>query len=271
MASIKISNLPPITPGTLTDDDQFVLNDANQTTSRLSYANLKERFLEENHTFSGSVNFTGDVNVNINSTNTNVLTVETATVLINESEARSAALISENTDDITDLRALAHGPMTGGVYPGGTFVAPANDATHIVAAVNAVAGAVTDNGALLADAPYAPLAGATFTGDVDVQGTLAVDGSAVVTVQELADNNENVVLKGAREIGDASEYTGNADSFFTKKEANDRFLQISVNDIAALLGVGQYPDNATAAADIGVGAIYLQVVAGVAQGLKITA
>ena len=82
MASIKISNLPAVTPGTLTDDDQFVLNDANQTTSRLSYGNLKSRFLGENHTFSGSVNFAGDVNVNVNSTNTNVLTIQSATVLI---------------------------------------------------------------------------------------------------------------------------------------------------------------------------------------------
>ena len=140
MASIKISNLPAVTPGTLTDDDQFVLNDANQTTSRLSYGNLKTRFLGENHTFTGSVNFEGDVSVNVNSTNTNVLTVEVATILIEESEARSAVLIQANANDITRLVSLTKAPAVGGIYPDGTFTGAASDATNLVDAINDVAG-----------------------------------------------------------------------------------------------------------------------------------
>jgi hypothetical protein len=146
MASIKISNLPAITPGILTDDDQFVVNDANQTTSRLSYGNLKSRFLGENHTFSGSVNFSGDVNVNVNSTNTNVLTIESATVLINESEARSGVLIQENADDISRLVSLTKAPSDGGIYLSGTFTGAADSATNLVDAINDVAGDQVSNG-----------------------------------------------------------------------------------------------------------------------------
>ena len=137
MASIKISNLPAVTPGTLTDDDQFVLNDANQTTSRLSYGNLKSRFLGENHTFAGSVNFTGDVNVNVNSTNTNVLTIQSATVLIEESEARSNVLIQQNAADITNLVSFT-GSAGNSVIGNGIWKLPALQASNPNNLFNAV-------------------------------------------------------------------------------------------------------------------------------------
>ena len=145
MASIKISNLPPITPGTLTDDDQFVLNDANQTTSRLSYGNLKARFLGENHVFSGSVDFAGDVTVNVNSTNTNVATKEGVAILIAESEARTAVPIAQNADEITRLIALTKAPSTSPFYLAGTFTGVADGSGNLVDAINAVAGTQTSN------------------------------------------------------------------------------------------------------------------------------
>ena len=102
MASIKISNLPVLSAGTLTDDDQFVINDANQTTSRLSYLEFKTDFLGGPLTFAGSVNFDGDINI-VESLTSNVPTKTQVTAEIETVVARDlgeyAKIVAPNFQD----------------------------------------------------------------------------------------------------------------------------------------------------------------------------
>jgi len=116
MASIKISSLPKLTDGTLTPDDQFIINDGNTTTSRLSYGDFQAFFLGSNLTFSGSVNFDGDINI-VESLTSNVLTrnqvvaevkIETDRALAAESElAGNAAADATNKSNDAKNDAIA--------------------------------------------------------------------------------------------------------------------------------------------------------------------
>jgi len=144
MASIKISNLPDLTPDRVTNNDYFIVNDENQTTTKLRFADLVTAISDENITFTGVVRFTGGVNVDvIDDTSSNVYTKNSVNVLISESEARSEALINENKSDITRLVSLTKAPSTGGIYLNGTFSGAAAAATNLVDAVNAVANQST--------------------------------------------------------------------------------------------------------------------------------
>ena len=102
MASIKISNLPALTSGTLTDDDQFVINDANQTTSRLSYGDFKTAFLATNLTFAGSVNFSGDITIT-ESVTSNVYTKDEVVFLVAAENTRALAAESALETQITNV------------------------------------------------------------------------------------------------------------------------------------------------------------------------
>lgn len=110
MASIKISNLPVLTSEKLTGLDQFIVNDENQTTSRLSYTELVKGISDDNLTFNGSVNFTGEVTVNVSSANTNLYTKQEVDAAIAAGEASHEADISQNQTDITNLVGISGVP-----------------------------------------------------------------------------------------------------------------------------------------------------------------
>lgn len=140
MASIKISNLPDLTADRVTNNDYFIVNDENQTTTKLRFVDLVEAFGGQNVTFTGVVRFTGSVSIDvIDDTDSNVYTKTSVNTLIAESEARSAALVQANTNDITRLVSLTKAPSIGGIYLSGTFTGAADGSSNLVDAVNAVA------------------------------------------------------------------------------------------------------------------------------------
>jgi hypothetical protein len=121
MASIKISNLPVLTADRLTGLDQFIVNDENQTTSRLSYTELVSGITDDNLTFNGSVRFTGEVSVEVTSANTNLYTKQEVNDLIAETEADHEAGIAQNATDIVNLVALTGVPKGRSNYFTGDF------------------------------------------------------------------------------------------------------------------------------------------------------
>lgn len=140
MASIKISNLPSLTATSVSNNDYFIVNDENQTTSKLQFTEFVEALSNQNYTFSGVVNFTGSVSVNVvDDTSSNIYTKASVNTLIAESEARDNVKILANTTDITQLQNLIPAPTSGGLFAAGTFTGAASTANQLVSALNLVA------------------------------------------------------------------------------------------------------------------------------------
>lgn len=189
MASIKISHLPAITPGTLTDDDQFVINDANQTTSRLSYGDFKTNFLSSNLTFSNTVNFGGAVTITENAAS-NVPTKAQVTALIQVETNRAIqaeSALGVRIDNVTNGVALLAAPEN-------TFTGNLN-----VVGVLSQAGSGVMTLANSTDVVRTSSASTTFTGDVNVIGVLSKGGSAVATAADLT--GLGTEIQAAKDLG----------------------------------------------------------------------
>ncbi len=143
MASIKISNLPDLQSGSVSANDYFIVNDENQTTSKLKFTDFITALGSQNYVFSGDVSFTGELSVNIvDDTNSNVYTKTSVNTLIAESEARTLIPVTANATDISQLQNLLPAPTSGGLFLAGTFRGAASAATQVVTAVNAVSDKV---------------------------------------------------------------------------------------------------------------------------------
>lgn len=148
MASIKISNLPSLMAPSLSDNDYFIVNDENQTTSKLQFTEFVKALGNQDYTFSGAVNFTGSVSVNIvDELNSNIYTKASVDALIAESEARDNVKILANATDINQLQNLLPAPTSGGLFLAGTFSGAASTATQVVTAINLVSDKVTADAA----------------------------------------------------------------------------------------------------------------------------
>lgn len=146
MASIKISNLPDLQSGSVSANDYFIVNDENQTTSKLKFTEFVTALGNQNYVFSGDVSFTGQLSVNIvDDTSSNVYTKSSVNTLIAESEARTLIPVTENATDISQLQNLLPAPTSGGLFLAGTFSGAAAAATQVVPAINAVAVEVGAN------------------------------------------------------------------------------------------------------------------------------
>ena len=245
MSSIKISNLPTLDSGTLTDDDQFVINDANQTTSRLSYGDFKTNFLTSNLTFAGSVVFTGSVTVNVDDTTSNVYTKDSVNTLISESEDRSKLLVQTNTTEITRLRAIAGAPSGGDFYPAGTFVAPASGAGNIVQAVNLVA---TVAHALEGDVNLNTQAISSNTSSISaLSGRVGTNETDIVTLKGDVSGLKTDVSVLKTEVGDA---TSGILKDVADLQASVTGLEASVLDLETTLATGGDIKNEIEAADL---------------------
>lgn len=140
MASIKISNLPDLQSGSVSANDYFIVNDENQTTSKLKFTEFVTALGNQNYVFSGAVRFTGSVTLDIiDDTSSNVYTKSSVNTLIAESEARTLIPVTENATDISQLQNLLPAPSSGGLFLAGTFSGAAAAATQVVTAINAVA------------------------------------------------------------------------------------------------------------------------------------
>ncbi len=140
MASIKISNLPDLMAPNVSVNDYFIVNDENQTTSKLKFTEFVTALSNQNYVFSGTVRFTGSVTIDIiDDSSSNVYTKASVNTLIAESEARSLVPVTANATDISQLQNLLPAPTSGGLFLAGTFSGAAAAATQVVNAINAVA------------------------------------------------------------------------------------------------------------------------------------
>lgn len=199
MASIKISHLPQLTEGTLTDDDQFVINDANQTTSRLGYGVFKTSFLSSNLTFSGSVNITGDLTIT-ESVTSNVPTKGQVTTEIQTEIDRAVAAeaaLGVRIDGVTNgvaLLAAAENTFIGNLEVNGALTQGGSSVATIQDLVNVAVKTAPES---------------IFTGNVEVNGVLTQAGSAVQTTASLAAtyatvaSNTVLAQKGVDDAADA--------------------------------------------------------------------
>lgn len=152
MASIKISNLPSLMAASVSDNDYFIVNDENQTTSKLQFTQFVEALGNQDYTFSGAVNFTGSVSVNVvDDSNSNIYTKTSVNTLIAESEARDNVKILANATDINQLQNLLPAPTSGGLFLAGTFTGAADTATQVVTAINLVSDKVTADAAVVSN------------------------------------------------------------------------------------------------------------------------
>ena len=140
MASIKISNLPDLLAPSVSENDYFIVNDENQTTSKLKFTEFVTALGNQNYVFSGTVRFTGSVTLDIiDDTSSNVYTKTSVNTLIAESEARTLIPVTANATAISQLKNLLPAPTSGGLFLAGTFGGAASAATQVVTAINAVA------------------------------------------------------------------------------------------------------------------------------------
>ena len=61
MATIRVSFLPEIKVDRITDDDYYIVNDGDITTSKVSFKQMVLGIAERDIEFTGDVTFTGDV------------------------------------------------------------------------------------------------------------------------------------------------------------------------------------------------------------------
>ncbi len=199
MASIKISNLPDLQSGSVSANDYFIVNDENQTTSKLRFTDFITALGSQDYVFSGDVSFTGQLSVNIvDDTNSNVYTKTSVNTLIAESEARTLIPVTANATDISQLQNLLPAPTSGGLFLAGTFRGAASAATQVVTAVNAVSDKVELQVTELSD-----LAG--------IVNTLGIDIAAVT----------NSVSENTLEIAALKTAVGDAGSGLTLQVANN--------------------------------------------------
>jgi len=68
MATIRVSSLPEIQVDRITDDDYYIVNDGDITTSKLSFKQMVLGIAQKDIEFSGTIKFSGDVEFEANAT-----------------------------------------------------------------------------------------------------------------------------------------------------------------------------------------------------------
>lgn len=148
MASIKISKLTDLSKDLLTNDDVFIVNDANQTTMSIKYGTIVDKIQETDHLFTGDVEFSGSVTVSGILANRNFYTKTEVDTNISTAVDAVQVDVDKNKLDVESLRMLAgiNVNVAGNIpqtYIGGTFISaviPEFSAgpLNIVQAVNAI-------------------------------------------------------------------------------------------------------------------------------------
>ena len=87
MASIKISKLADLSKDLLTNDDVFIVNDANLTTMSIKYGTIVEKIQETDHLFTGDVEFSGSVTVSGILANRNFYTKTEVDKIVSDGDA----------------------------------------------------------------------------------------------------------------------------------------------------------------------------------------
>ncbi len=239
MASIKISHLPQLTETTLTDDDQFVLNDANQTTSRLGYGDFKTNLLATNLTFSGSVNITGDLTITESVTSNVPTKGQVATDIQTEVDRAVAAeaALGVRIDGVTNGVALLAAPentfvgnleVNGVLTQAGSSVLTAATTTDVVRTGSQttemtgsleVNGALTRAGSLVATAADLAGLGQTIQDASDLGQQGIDDAAAAATAASIADGKAVAAQGTAADLGDQ---IGNVDDDPTDTTINGK-------------------------------------------------
>ena len=128
MASIKISSLPVLEADRLTKNDQFIVNDENSATTRLSYEDLVTSITTSNQEFTKVVTFSGIVNITGEFNALNVYDKDGTDAAIADAIAPLKIDIADNADAINDLVALTGLPKGTLTILGNQFTSPTTQA-----------------------------------------------------------------------------------------------------------------------------------------------
>jgi len=144
MASIKISSLPVLEADRLTDDDQFIVNDANAATTRLSYGAMVGKIASTNLNFTGAVEFSGTLTITGDLNASNVYTKEQTDAAIEDALVPLKADIEFNAGNIADLVTLTGQPrattffLGSEVFAGGTEYMKTRGSLNITTALQGI-------------------------------------------------------------------------------------------------------------------------------------
>ena len=228
MATVQISELTAIS--TATTDDNFIINDGNAATRRITFADLVTSVANQAITFTQDITFSG-------------------------------ATSGISIDELSDVDTTTAAPTTGQVLKwSGTSWAPADDS--LSAAFELGTGEILNRAATrghviklrnLSDVNKILLN--TGTGDIDSQGNISgaqiqVDG-AQITLSDLADGSNLTTLTGvAADAAHLGTFTGTtiADSSTIKTalqalETSLEAIDIDTDDLAALTGISENTTN----------------------------